>query len=204
MLTLKKVAVTGGLASGKTSVCNILKNYGAYVVNADEIVHQILTSDLTLYNTLLRELGPDIVTNGNLDRSKIAKKVFSNPEKLRLLEALIHPMVLEKINKTYEQIKSNKAYSLFVAEIPLLFEIHAEKYFDFSVAVIADLNHCRNRFTEATKYPPEEYESRMERQLSQKEKAKKADFVIVNDGTAVELEKKVINLLRSPKFNGSR
>lgn len=189
-LDLKKVAVTGGLASGKSSVCHILKNNGAYVVSADEVVHQLLNSN-TLNQEIIKQLGSEVVSEGKLDRSKIARLVFENSEKLAKLEAILHPIVIDEIKKSYEKVKNEKKYVLFVAEIPLLFEIKAQGYFDYVIAVVGMQRPLS-----------QDDEKRIARQMPQEEKAARADYVITNDGTLEELEDKTLKILR--KINARR
>jgi dephospho-CoA kinase len=78
VLTLKKVAVTGGLSSGKSSVCKILKECGAYVVNSDDIVHQLLDPHTAIGQQIIELLGAGVVVDGQFDRKKIAQAVFEN------------------------------------------------------------------------------------------------------------------------------
>jgi dephospho-CoA kinase len=193
VLTLKKVAVTGGLASGKSSVCRILQSLGAYVISADAIVHELLSSNFKLKQQIIEKLGAGVLTGDQLDRKKIAQIVFKNPEQLDLLEQLIYPLVFHEIDTLYKKIKDNKQYRLFVVEIPLLFESGTAGFYDAIVAVVADENTCRKRFHEAG-HPLEEYDQRMRYQLTPEEKAARADYIIVNDGNLDTLKKHVLEL----------
>src|SRR5262245_55950333 len=103
MLILKKVAVTGGLSCGKSSVCRIFKELGAYVVSADDIVHQLLTPQTKPGQQVIELMGSDIVVDQHIDRSKIAKKVFGNLKLLKSLEQILHPAVRHEIDKKYQQ-----------------------------------------------------------------------------------------------------
>lgn len=195
MLKLKKVAVTGGLSCGKSSVCRLFKELGAYVVNADEIVHQLLSPEAPIGQQVIKLIGPDIVVNRQIDRSKIAKKVFNDPKLLRSLEEILHPAVTDEIKKQYQQAQTQGSASLFVVEIPLLFETDLGQFngqYDATIAVIADPAVCRRRFQESTRYDKDEFNKRMARQLSPEEKARRADFVIRNDGSFEDLRQAVI------------
>lgn len=188
MLKLRKVAITGGLSCGKSSVCLILKELGAYVVSADKIVHQLLTSDANLGKEIVRLLGHSVYVNQTLDRSRIAQIVFQDPKLLKALEELVHPTVYREINKDYQK-QQNQLHPppIFIAEIPLLFESGGEKDFDSVIAVVADEEVCCQRFQQATGFDQMEFNQRMARQMSNLDKAKYADYVIVNNGSYDDL-----------------
>ncbi|WP_068470677.1 dephospho-CoA kinase [Candidatus Protochlamydia phocaeensis] len=189
MLKLRKVAITGGLSCGKSSVCRILKELGAYVVSADEIVHQLLSSDTNLGQKVIELLGTGILVNQAIDRSRVAQMVFQNDRLLDALEKIIHPAVYDEIEKQYqEQQDSKNRPSLFIAEIPLLFESDGEKGYDAVIAVIANSNRCFERFKQATGYDQEEFNNRLARQLPLLNKAVLADYVLMNNGTLSDLQ----------------
>ena len=194
MLILKKVAVTGGISSGKTTVCRFLKDHGAYVISADEVVHQLLSPKTAIGQRIIQLLGKDVVIDDTFDKKKISKKVFSDPEKLRSLETILHPAVLQEIETHYEQLKKAKKYPLFVAEVPLLFESESEPFFDTVIAVIAPEALSRQRFQEGRQEIADEFDKRMARQMLPEEKAAKADFVLSNEGSLLQLKQKVEDL----------
>jgi dephospho-CoA kinase len=195
MLILRKVAITGGLSCGKSSVCRILKELGAYVVSADKIAHQLLSSDTNLGQEIVHLLGPSVLVNQKLDRSRIAHIVFHDLELLKALEALIHPAVYREIDKDYQR-QQNHSFppSLFVAEIPLLFESGRQKEYDKTIAVVAHWEICCKRFKEATGYDQKEFNKRMARQLSLFDKAILADYIIMNNGTLADLQQTTTEL----------
>lgn len=183
MLKLRKVAVTGGLSSGKTTVCRFLSELGAYVLSADEIVHQLLSSDQEIIRQVAELLGSEVCLEGKIDRAKVAAKVFNQPDLLKSLEKIIHPAVQNEINNHFQRITRKNEYSLFVVEIPLLFEAGFEKDYDMTVAVLSDVKRYQNG-----------YELRMKRQMTPQEKAERADYTIENNGTLEELFQKVKHL----------
>lgn len=196
---MKKVAVTGGLASGKSSVCQILKSCGAYVVSADEIVHRLLSPETEIGKKVILKFGPEILINQKIDRKKVADKTFSDPERLQYLEKLLHPAVLNEIEERYQNTRNDARYALFVAEIPLLYESESHKAFDYVIAVVAGEEFSRSRFEKSTGYLTDEYERRMRRQLPIHEKAARADFVIKNNGSMEDLKKNVKQVFGSIK-----
>ncbi|MBS0654321.1 MAG: dephospho-CoA kinase [Verrucomicrobia bacterium] len=194
MLNLRKIAVTGGLSSGKTTVCRMFQQLGAYIVNADQITHQLLSSDTSLRQQLITFLGDAILTDGLIDRSKMAKVVFESPALLRKAEELIHPRVSERIEQEWQKAVSEQKYPLFIVEIPLLFEASMQHGYDASIAVVSEEAACIKRFCMSGEHGKAEYFSRASRQLPQSEKAKKAVYIINNDGTLPELKEKVASL----------
>ncbi len=197
MLVLLKVAVTGGLACGKTSVCRVLAEYGACVVDADKLVHNLLSHDKAIGKKVIALLGAHVLVKGKLDRGEIARAVFSDAEKLISLESILHPALKEKIEDIY--ISCTKACPpppFFVVEIPLLYEAHFDHFYDIVVAVVADENLCRSRFTAKTGCSAEEYDKRMLRQMPVTQKANLADYVLLNNGDMGLLEKNTIKLIK--------
>jgi len=190
MLKLRKIAVTGGIASGKTTVCRLLKKHGAYQVSADDIIHQLLETNAKCISEVIALLGTEILTEEKIDRKKVATLVFSKPEKLEQLENLLHPLLLSKIEEEYQKVENDKRYCCFVAEVPLVQEIGKDKEFDLILAVVSDEKAAKKRFI-AAGFPKQEYDRRMKRQWDVAKKAKQADFIITNDGDLPHLEKQV-------------
>jgi dephospho-CoA kinase len=195
VLILRKIAVTGGLASGKTTVCRILRECGGFVVDADAIVHRLLSPDTAIGQQVIGLLGTSIVVGNQINRKKIAKLVFSNPQKLKTLENILHPVVRNEIEEKYNQVKE-KSYAFFVAEIPLLYEAKMEDFFHTVITVVADNEIARKRYGKS-----EEFDRRMARQETLEEKAQRADFTIVNNGDIVALKGEVVKIVDKLKEN---
>lgn len=197
MLKLKKVAITGGISSGKTEFCSYLQELGAYYISADNVVHQLLSPNTQLGRQVIDLLGSDIVVQDQIDRKMVAEKVFAQRGLLDKLEKIIHPAVFNEIENEYKTASQKKSVPLFIAEIPLLFETGGDriKFFDITVAIIASKANCLVRLK--NKALKDDYVLRMERQLSQEEKAAKAHIVIENDGSKEELQKKAKDLFET-------
>lgn len=198
MLVLRKVAVTGSIASGKSTVCRFFEELGAYVISADAIVHQLLIPSTSVGKKILEILGADILVDGELNREMIAKKVFRNPSLLEKVEKQLHPEVQKVIETKYQEI-SHKAYPLFVAEIPLLFESGLEIFYDKVIVVTSDKESRLRRFIKTTRYDEAEFERREKRLMPIAEKCRRADFVFNNHGNINQLNhlvKKTFNLLK--------
>jgi dephospho-CoA kinase len=178
-MVVRKVAVTGGIACGKTTVCQMFRDLGAHVVSADQIVHQLLENDSQVKSEVVSLLGDFVLEKGNISRDRIATLVFQDVEKLKALEKLLHPRVYARIDEEFEKSSS----SLFIADIPLLFETRGEDRFDSSIVVLSDESVAKKRnptMVERSKF-----------QMPVKEKAFKATYLIYNNGTFNELQSEV-------------
>ncbi|MGB7977995.1 MAG: dephospho-CoA kinase [Chlamydiales bacterium] len=192
---MKKIAITGGIASGKSTVCRLLGELGAYVVSADAIVHELLKTDTDLGQRIVQQFGPDILESGQIDRRAIADKAFKDSDRLKELEELLHPAVLRRIKELYAAACNEGSYSSFVVEIPLLFEIGAETFYDVVVAVFSEESLAKGRFERAG-FQKTEYDLRMKRQLTPEQKAAKSQYVIINNGSLDALRDEVVKLDR--------
>lgn len=194
----EKIAVTGGIASGKSAVCSLFKELGAYVLSADEIVHQLLVPTTHFGKSIIDLLGPDIVEGGRLSRERIAQKVFrESPLLLKALEKLIHPEVQRVIEAKYKAVSHLKRYPLFVVEVPLLFESGQESFYDKVLVVSSSEEDCKKRF----RFDADEYERRSERLIPVEDKIKKADLVIENNGSLEDLRQTIQTIVTSLKEN---
>lgn len=197
MLKLRKVAITGGLSCGKSSVCRFFKELGAYVISSDDIVHHLLSTDANLGQEIIKLLGTGVIANQKLDRSRIAQIVFHDFTLLKALENILHPAVYHEIEKKYQQqANQNHPPPLFIAEVPLLFESDGEKYFDYTVVVKANPEVCAERYQKSSGHALQEFEKRMSRQLPTSEKAGRADYVIENNGSLEELKQNTVELFQ--------
>ena len=176
------VAVTGPFASGKSTFVNMLGSLGAETVSADEIVHDLLATDEETISRVVERFGNDVLGERGVDRRALGSKVFGDPEALRDLEEILHPLVRRE---TKRRVAASDA-DLFVAEIPLLFEGGRGGEFDYTVAVTVPEE--RRRAWAAQRGVDEEALRAIEaRQLPGEEKARRADVVVQNDGTLDKL-----------------
>ena len=175
------IAVTGGFACGKTTVARLLARRGARRVDADSIAKQMLKRQ----ETRLRRLFPDAFAGSRLSKKRLAEIIFSSPGRRRRLEALVHPLVAEKILSLRKA--AGKTGKIYVVEMPLLFEARMENFFDVIVTVRAARETCLKR----SRLPRSEAIKRIAAQVPLGEKVKKADYVINNDKGIASLEKSV-------------
>lgn len=172
-----KVGITGGIGTGKSLVSNILRELGITVISADEIVRELQKDPYYLQK--IREIfGDDVFEEDNLNRKKLAKIIFSDSDARRKLENLLHPPVLEEIKKRLEELKEK---DIIAVEVPLLFEVGIEDWFDEIWVVYAPFEIQLERIINRDKISKEDAIARIRAQIPIEEKVKKADFVIYND-----------------------
>jgi dephospho-CoA kinase len=186
------VAITGGIGAGKTAALEAFERHGAAVVSSDEIVHQLLRVDPEVRGAIVERFGDEVVgEDGEIDRAAIAERVFADPEALRFLEELLHPRVAAEYLRWREWLGTlDPAPDVCVTEVPLLYEVGSEERFDKVVLVTAPLGlrKARKAFDPAP---------REERLLPDRDKAKKADFVYVNDGSLDDLDRFVAGVMET-------
>jgi dephospho-CoA kinase len=185
-----KVAVTGGIGSGKSAVGEILEELGAVIVDADELARTVIERGNSGYDQVLAAFGDEILTSGEIDRAKLAGLVFSDPELRKKLEGIIHPLVREAAE---EIMKSAPSGSVVVNEIPLLFETNGAKRFDFVIAVQTPMELRIERLSQRG-MKLYEIEKRIAVQASDQERASIANVIVVNDGSLDQLRSKVEEL----------
>lgn len=187
MLNLRKIAITGGVAVGKSTVGQIFRELGAYVVDADAIVHELLNPDTNLGRNVIKAFG-------TLNRTQLAEKVFDNPVALAQLESLLHPAVLKRIDELYAQVKREGKHELFLVEIPLLYEIGAQDQFDATIVVVAPDELARKRYIQKG-HSAWDYNRRMNRQLNPALKAASATITVENIGTIEDIRTAVTAII---------
>ena len=177
------VAITGGIGAGKTEALNAFARHGAATISSDDIVHRLLREDADVGSALLERFGTGILDDaGNPDRAAISRIVFDNPQELAWLESLLHPRVVAEYLAWREGLAElTDPPAVSVTEVPLLYEVGGEERFDAVVVITAPAEVRRARARVAA----EEREARL---LADEEKAARADFTYVNDGTRQQLD----------------
>lgn len=195
MLTLKKIAITGGISSGKTTVLRFFEDFGACVVSADAIVHDLLSHSLPIKDAIKNHFGDGVFTQREIDREKLANAVFPHPEQLNVLEKLLHPKVKEKVQESYEKA-GNEKFPLFIAEIPLLFETNGQNDFDASVLIDTPIDESLKRFC-SKGGSEEQFYSRLKRQMPLDEKRLKANHIIDNARSLEETKAQALKIYQN-------
>ncbi len=172
------IGLTGGLGSGKSTALTLFKKKGAFVLDADALVHESLKKKKVL-QLIKKKFGPDVLTReGTLNRPKMAEIVFSSASKRRTLEKILHPLVRQNMEGALRQTKAKVA----VCDVPLLYERGWYKRFKTVVVVTAPLG-LRLKRLEKRGLSQAEAKKRIRAQWPLSKKVKRADFVIHNDST---------------------
>lgn len=180
------VGLTGGIATGKSTVADFFRSLGAPVIDSDILVHQSLSPAGEAYHGVVEAFGPDIVTaNGQIDRARLGRIVFADKTQRDRLNRLVHPVVEAHINRQLADLRAAGNVAAIV-DVPLLFEVGWEDRFDLIVLVYLPKGIQRERLLRRNALTKEEADRRMSAQWPLRRKLKKADFVIDNSGTPEE------------------
>jgi len=187
------VAITGGIGAGKTEALHAFARHGAATISSDDIVHRLLREDDDVRAALLGRFGTGILDDaGNVDRAAISRIVFDDREALAWLEALLHPRVVAEYLAWREALSGlPDPPAVSATEVPLLYEVGGEERFDAVVAITAPEDVRRERSGVSS---PELRETRL---IADDEKAGRADFSYVNDGTRQQLDDFVAETMRA-------
>jgi dephospho-CoA kinase len=186
------VGLTGGLGAGKSEALRAFEELGAATLSTDAVVRELLQSG-ELRDQIVGRLGDEVAPGGELDRSLMAERVFGDDEARSWLEGVVWPKVGERVAAWKADVDaSDPPPKAAVVEVPLLFEAGMEGVFDHTVAVVAD-EAVRSRRAGGRGHAA--VEERTKRQLSQDEKAARAEFVVRNEGTLDELREELSRVL---------
>jgi len=183
------IGLTGGIAAGKSEALAAFSRLGAATLSSDAVVHELLESE-PLVGRLTERWGQEVASEGKVDRNRIGEIVFADPEQLTWLEQQIHPLVGERIGGWLVALPADT--EIAVIEVPLLFEGKMASAFDKTVAVVTADEVRRERAAARGHALVDEREAR---QLTQEEKAERADHIVVNDGSVEDLERALSALI---------
>ena len=184
--------LTGGIATGKSTVAKMFARKGAYLIYFDLIAHEIIRPAEPAWEKIVQEFGSEILTTDqSIDRDKLGKIVFHDSRKRRLLEEITHPAITRKWHDKLNHIYQLDPEAIILSETPLLFEKRMQSSLDAVILVYCPANIQIKRNEERNNLDETEAKKRLSAQLPIDEKIKYSDFVIYNDGTLETTKKQV-------------
>lgn len=188
------LGVTGGIGSGKTTVCGFLSEQGAKVFYADLEARQLMTEHEAVRQEIMDAFGPDsYADDGSLNRAYLSDVVFGSPKNVERINGIVHPRVHEAFARAAEQAEAD-GIELLVHEAALIFESGGDKHLDAVAVVVAPDEDRIARVVDRDDSTADAVRDRMGHQLPQEELRRRADYVIENDGTLEDLRRKSVEL----------
>ncbi|SNZ11805.1 dephospho-CoA kinase [Terribacillus aidingensis] len=190
------IGLTGGIASGKSTVSDLFRQYNIPVVDADVVAREVVEPGEPALAEIVRSFGEDILLpDGTLDRPKLGSIIFRDEKKREQLNNIVHPVVRERMTAERDRLK--KTYPAVVLDIPLLFEGKQLQLVDKVVVVHVDSSVQLERLMQRNELTEQAALDRINSQMSLEQKASKADTVIDNNGTREETREQLEQLLTS-------
>lgn len=194
-----KIALTGGIGSGKSSVAKLLRAAGIPVINADELARVVVQPEQPAWEALRQEFGQEFFhDNGTLNRQKLAQRVFSHPADLQRLNNLVHPWITRELHARLRQLESHDE-PLVIVEVPLLFELELQSGYDGVIVSYLDHQTQISRLQSRDSRSLEEIEAMIQSQLPLADKLRQGHYSIDNRGTREETQRQVENLIKGLK-----
>jgi len=183
-----KIGITGGIGTGKSHVSKIIEKNGYVVLNADNIAKQIMFEDESVKELIISEFGEKSYCDDKLNTIYIASKAFSSVQSINILNSIVHPPMVEKINELMN-IEFKKSKIVFV-EAALIYEAEVDGILDYVLLVTSNENSRIERIKKRDNLSEIEIRKRMQFQIPENEKENLADFTIKNNSTLLDLEMK--------------
>jgi len=190
-----RVGLTGGIGTGKSVVAGILTKHGIPVIDADLIARELIDKDHGIRAKIISEFGADVYqVNGELDRQKMSKIVFSNDDARLKLNEIVHPVVIARQEEILAEL-AEMGVEFACVESALIYEANSTSQFDYIVVVTSRRELVIERLKRRNGITEKQVKARIDAQMSVNQKAELADYVIDNSGDYGELEKSVVKLI---------
>ena len=203
-----KVGLTGGVACGKSTVAKMFADLGAQVVDADAIAHELYRPGQDVYQELIKRFGQEIVKpDGEIDRAKLAAAAFDG-SRVEELNKIVHPAVIRQQDRWMRELAARDPYAVAIVEAALIFEAGVNDHFDKIMVVTCKPAQKITRFAKRTGRNETDARADVERrtkaQISDEEKARRADFVVDNSGSVEETRHQVQGIYAELKLLAKR
>jgi dephospho-CoA kinase len=196
---VKLVGLTGGIASGKSTVAKILQSLGAAIVNADDLAREVVEPGHEAWKEIVASFGADILqSDQTLDRQKLRTLIFNQPEARKRLESIIHPRVRALAEERIRRYAA-AGYPVVIYEVPLLFEGNLQEWLRPVILVACDVETQTARLQKRDHLTAADAEKHIAAQMSLKDKRRLADYVIENNGSLEDLERQTRQILEELK-----
>lgn len=190
------VGLTGGIASGKSTISAMFRELGAHIIDYDEIAREAVRPDLPAWKGIVREFGEGILKpDRTIDREKLGRIVFDDPAKLQRLNAIVHPEVFAEADRRAEEIRRREPDAVVIKDVPLLIETQIHRTVDRVIVVAAKGENQLERLA-GRGLSEEDARKRIAAQMPLPEKEKLADFIIRNDGPIEDTRRQVETIFR--------
>ena len=190
-----RVALTGGIGTGKSTASKILNELGSFIFDADKEAKNILKNNETIQSELIAEFGTDIMSGDEIiDNNKLARIAFQDQDYQLKLNSIIHPYVFQQIDKNFDNALEKGTHDIFVVDAALIYESGADTHMDYVIVITALLKVRMERALQRETLTRDEILKRIDLQWPEEEKIALADFVIHNDGTEEELRGSITDI----------
>jgi dephospho-CoA kinase len=194
------VGLTGGVASGKSTVSRILEGEGATLIDADQIARELVRPGTPAFLELIQAFGKNILReDGALDRKKLAARIFSDPQQRNILNRVLHPKIGEEIQRRIEEVAKRDPAAIVILDAALLLEVGNHGKMDKVIVVTSRAEQQLERLKDRDGMAPEDARKILASQMPQEEKLKAADYVLRNEGSLEETEKRTKEIFRELK-----
>ena len=197
---MQVIGLTGGIATGKSTVCAILENAGAVIIDADRIARNLVKKNLPAYRQIVDTFGKSILLpGGEINRTALGDLIFNDPRKKQLLNKILHPQVGKETDRQLKRIEKNNPHALVILDIPLLLESGLHKNLSEVIVVYTPEHIQINRLMQRDHISQENALARIRSQMPIEEKKKLATIVIDNSGMLEDTRKQTLEIFQRLK-----
>ena len=192
---MMRVALTGGIGTGKSTASKILNDLGSFIFDADKEAKNILKKNETVQSELIAEFGTDIMSGDEkIDNNKLARIAFQDQDHQLRLNTIIHPYIFKEIDIIFDDVLEKGTYDIFVIDAALIYESGADTHMDYIIVITALLKGRMERALQRETLTRNEILKRIDLQWPEEEKIALADFVIHNDNTEEEFRDSITDI----------